>query len=71
MANKNIKIQIVLSPYLYQKLNEWSQCHGKPPSAFASYLISQQIEQNIESIKTMLQDMIDSGITPSEESDDD
>ena len=64
---ENIRLNLTISAYNYQKLKIWGKMHGKSPTAFAGQIVAARIEANLELIDRLLQEMAAfEGISPKE-----
>lgn len=50
---ENVRVQIVISRYIYEKLQQWANAHGKSPSSFAGQIVSSRVEFNLDVIDRM------------------
>ncbi|WP_157816738.1 hypothetical protein [Nostoc flagelliforme] len=50
---ENVRVQIVISRYIYEKLQQWANAHGKSPSSFAGQIVSSRVEANLDIIDRM------------------
>ncbi|GET41539.1 hypothetical protein [Microseira wollei] len=46
LPEENIRINITLSRYNYNRLKLWSKIHGRSPAAFAAQIVAARIEAN-------------------------
>jgi hypothetical protein len=50
---ENVRVQIVISRYMHEKLQQWANAHGKSPSSFAGQIVSSRVEANLDIIDRM------------------
>ncbi len=50
---ENVRVQIVISRYMYEKLQQWANAHGKSVSSFAGQIVSSSVESKLDVIDRM------------------
>jgi hypothetical protein len=54
--DENVRLGITISRYDLRRLKIWAMLHGRAPTAYAAWLLTNQIESNFDVINRQLED---------------